>query len=658
MARWLLGSAWPYINYVPHLGTIIGSVLSGDVIARHLRLKGEKVLYVSGSDEHGTPIEVEAVRLGIPPRKLTDENHAKVKDLFEKWQISFDNYTRTETPTHIEFVKEFYMKVYRNGYVFAREEELPYCQSCKRFLPDRFVQGVCPRCGYQEAYGDQCSTCGAPLDPRELVNPYCTICGSTPEIKTTKHWYFDLPQFSSELEKYVEENRRLPENARNFSLKLIREGLKPRSLTRDVVWGIPAPFPGAQGKTIYVWMEAVLGYISATIEYFRLKGEEEKWRDYWFDGARIVFFIGKDNIPFHTIILPALLMASGEGYELPWTVSSTEFLMFEGKKFSKSQRVGIWIDEALKMFPVDYWRYTLLSIRPEVRDTNFTWEIFLEKVNSDLNDTVGNFIHRALTFLCRHFNCQVPSPPALDSYDRKMLEEVEETKEAFNRILGQMRIQQAVQAVADLARKANKYFNDKEPWKTVSRRRDEAAATLNVSLQTVAALSILLEPLIPGTAEAIRRSLNLSLQEALKGVPEGLKIGRPQPLFRKISREETGVKPERDGKEVGEATPEDLEKLGLKVAKIVEVEAVPRAKKLYRIRLDLGGGMVKQTVAGLKEHYKPEELLGKLVVVVSNMKPAELMGLRSEVMLLAAVEEGKAAILTPEKPVKPGSRVY
>ena len=650
MARWLLGSAWPYINYVPHLGTIIGSVLSGDVIARYLRLKGERVLYVSGSDEHGTPIEVEALRLKVPPRKLTDENHAKVKELFDRWHISFDNYTRTESPIHVEFVRDFYLKVYRNGYVFTREEELPYCPKCRRFLPDRFVQGVCPRCGYPEAYGDQCPTCGAPLDPRELGSPHCTICGSTPEVRATKHWYFDLPSFTEKLEKYVEGNPRLPENARNFSLRLIREGLKPRSLTRDIGWGIPAPFPGAEGKTIYVWMEAVLGYISATIEYFRLRGEEERWREFWFDGARVVFFIGKDNIPFHTIILPALLMATGEGYELPWTVSSTEFLMFEGKKFSKSQRIGVWIDEALEMFPADYWRYTLLSIRPEVRDTNFTWELFLEKVNSDLNDTIGNFVHRALTFLCKYFNCRVPAPSTLDDYDRRMLEEIEKAKKEFDSLLHQMRIQQAVQVVADLLRKANKYFNDKEPW----RGGVQASSTLNVSMRVVAALTVLLEPLIPETAEALRKQLKLSLAEALEKPVEGLEVEKPKPLFRKISREELA---EKGGAEAG-VTPQDVAKLGLRVARIIGVEEVPKARKLYKLRLDLGGGLTKQTVAGLKEYYSPEELLGKLVVVVSNMKPAKLMGVNSEVMLLAASEEGKVAILVPEKPVKPGSRIF
>ncbi|MHC1586574.1 MAG: methionine--tRNA ligase [Candidatus Hecatellaceae archaeon] len=659
MARWLLGSAWPYINYVPHLGTIIGSVLSGDVIARYLRLKGEQVLYVSGSDEHGTPIEVEAIKRGTTPKKLTDENHEKVRKLFEAWKISFDNYTRTESPVHIEFVQNFYLKVYRNGYVFAREEEQPYCPKCKRFLPDRFIQGTCPKCGYPDAYGDQCPACGSPLDPKELQHPRCSICGEPPEFRTTKNWYFDLPQFADKLKNYVESNWRLPENARNFSLKLLREGLKPRSLTRDISWGIPAPFPGAQGKTIYVWMEAVLGYISATIEYWRLKGEEERWREYWFNGARTVFFIGKDNIPFHVLILPALLMASEEGYELPWTVSSTEFLMFEGKKFSKSQRIGVWIDEALEMFPVDYWRYTLLSIRPELRDTNFTWEIFLEKVNADLNDTLGNLVHRTLTFICRYFQCQIPKPGETNEYDRQMLGEVEKAKEEFTRLLSELRIQQAVQTVMELARKANKYFNDKAPWKAVSTRRDEASTTLYVAAQAVAALSAMLEPLTPETAASIRGMLNLSLEEALKEAPAGRGIVKPKPLFRKISMQEVEGKL-RGGRleEAGLATPEDLARLGLRVAKIIEVEEVPGAKKLYKIKLDLGGGLTRQTVAGLKPHYKPEELLNRLIVVVSNMKPTKLMGVESEVMLLAADDGETVAVLTPDRPVKPGSKVY
>jgi len=310
--RWLVCSAWPYINYVPHLGTMIGSVLSADVFARYLRLRGDEVVFVSGSDEHGTPIEVEAIKRGIPPRKLTDEMHQKVKEIFDDWGITFDNYTRTESPTHKEFIQRFYMKIYENGHIFSEEIEMLYCPKCKRFLPDRFVEGECPYCGYENARGDQCENCGRLLDPVELKSPRCAICGSTPEVKKTTHWFFDLPKFEEDLKKYVEGNKQLPENARNFSLNLLKEGLRPRSLTRDNEWGIPAPFPGAEKKTIYVWMEAVLGYVSATIEWAKNIGKPDEWKKYWFDPqTKSVYFIAKDNIPFHVLILPALLMASG-----------------------------------------------------------------------------------------------------------------------------------------------------------------------------------------------------------------------------------------------------------------------------------------------------------------------------------------------------------
>ncbi|RLE60065.1 MAG: methionine--tRNA ligase, partial [Thermoprotei archaeon] len=358
MGKWLICAAWPYINAVPHLGTLIGSVLSADVIARFLRLKGEDVVFVSGSDEHGTPIEVEAIRQNISPKELTDKYHELVKKLFDLWNISFDNYTRTENPVHIEFVRNFYLNLYERGYIYEKEIEMPYCPRCQIFLPDRFIEGECPYCHYEKARGDQCDKCGRLLEPVKLINPRCNICGERPIIKKTKHWFFDLPKLTDKIRDYIEKNTNLPPNARNMSLSMLKEGLKPRAITRDNKWGIPAPFPGAEGKTIYVWMEAVLGYITATIEYFTRKGEPEKWKKFWFDSnTKSVYFIGKDNIPFHTIIFPALLIASGENYVLPWTVSSTEYLLFKGEKFSKSRRIGIWIDEALKLFPVDYWRF-------------------------------------------------------------------------------------------------------------------------------------------------------------------------------------------------------------------------------------------------------------------------------------------------------------
>ncbi|HDJ89562.1 MAG TPA: methionine--tRNA ligase, partial [Thermoprotei archaeon] len=386
MEKWLICSAWPYAHYVPHLGNMIGSILSADCAARFLRLKGYKVIYVSGSDEHGTPIEIAAIKMGIKPRELTDKLHEKLKNLFNQWNISFDNYSRTESQIHKNFVRKFYLKLYENGYIFEDYMKLPFCQNCKIFLPDRFIRGTCPYCGFEDAKGDQCDKCGRLLTPILLLNPRCAICGSKPIFKETKHWFFNLPKLENKIKEYIEGNENLPDNAKNMSLKMISDGLRPRSLTRDNKWGIPAPFPGAENKTIYVWMEAVLGYISATIEFFEKIGDREGWKDYWFDkSVKSVYFIGKDNIPFHTIIFPALLIASGEGYILPWTVSSTEFLLFEGEKFSKSRRIGIWIDEALQLLPVDYWRFFLFAMRPETKDANFKWDMFREIINTQLN---------------------------------------------------------------------------------------------------------------------------------------------------------------------------------------------------------------------------------------------------------------------------------
>jgi methionyl-tRNA synthetase len=525
---------------------MVSSILPADIVARFHRLRGDDVLYVTGSDEHGTPIEVEAVRLGITPQQLTDQNHQKVVRLFESWGIRFDNYTRTENPLHKEFVQNFYLKIYENGYIFSQETELPYCPECKRYLPDRFVEGICPRCGYEQARGDQCADgCGRLLDPTDLIEPYCAICHSTPEIRQVTHWYLDLPKLAEPLREYIENNERLPENARNFSLNLLKEGLQPRPITRDTEWGIPAPFPGAEGKTIYVWVEAVLGYISATIQHFRGL-DEEGWKEYWFDkDAKTLYFIGKDNIPFHTIILPALLLATEEGYNLPWNVNSTEFLLFQGQPFSKSRRVGVSIDEALELFPADYWRYTLVSIRPETKDTTFTWKIFKEKVNADLNDTLGNFIHRTLTFANKHFNSTVPKLGNLDEYDRRTLGLLTKRTKRTAEELEALNLQKALRTVISLSRLGNRYLNKKEPWKTIKTNPQAAATNLYVALQIVKSLAIALAPFIPNTAEQLWNLLNLPStvhEQAWSKIGEplqsGHKINKAKPLFQKIEATE------------------------------------------------------------------------------------------------------------------------
>jgi methionyl-tRNA synthetase len=540
----LVTSAWPYINVTPHLGNLVGSVLSADVTARYYRLKGDDVLFVSGSDEHGTPIEVEAIKQGITPKELTERNHARVSELFHRWGASYDNYTCTESPVHKEFVQKTLLEIQNNGYIFEQETQMLYCEHDQRFLPDRFVEGKCPYCGAEKARGDQCDSCGKLLEPTLLVEPYCTICKTKPVIKTTKHWYIDLSKLTDPLCEYINSNQQLPANVKSFSLNWIKEGLKPRAVTRDVSWGIPAPFEGAEGKTIYVWIEAVLGYVSATIEQAQRLGQPEKWREFWLNNqAKTLYFVGKDNIPFHTIILPALLLASGQGYNLPWNVSATEFLQFRGQKASKSQRVGIWIDEALEMFPVDYWRFFLMATRPESKDANFTWSTFADKINADLNDTFGNFIHRTLSFITSKFEGTIPAPTKLDADDQAVLDTIKEKVAQAAKEFEDGWLQSAATTLISISRVGNQYLNTKEPWNLMKTDKEKAGTIFYVATQVVKAATIVSAPFMPETAEQLWQTLQLPetvsrWSDATVPIEAGHKIAKPKPLFHKIETDE------------------------------------------------------------------------------------------------------------------------
>ncbi|MEM2914624.1 MAG: methionine--tRNA ligase subunit beta, partial [Candidatus Bathyarchaeia archaeon] len=463
---------------------------------------------------------------------------------------------------------------------------------------------------------------------------------------------------------FIENNEQLPDNARNFSLNLLKEGLKPRPITRDNKWGIPAPFKGSEDKTIYVWFDAVLGYVSATLEYFQNRGNSEKWREYWFNKeAKTLYFIGKDNIPFHTLILPALLLATHEGYNLPWNVSTNEFLIFGGQKSSKSHRIGIWIDEALEMFPADYWRYTLISIRPETKDADFTWSTFIEKVNSDLNDTLGNFIHRTLKFINNFFNGEIPEPGAIDEFDKETLHLIEIQIEKTKKALEKFQLQGAIREVMELSRVGNKYLNEKKPWEAIKTKPQIAANTLYVSAQIVRALSILLEPFIPSAAEKIRNVLNFSKEamweDASKPLPAGHKIKEAEPLFSKIETSEEGLQNMLENIRSGsQKIPiEEFSKLDIRIGKIVKAEAIPKSRNLLKLTIDIGDNQLKTAVAGIAEYYSPKELEGCYLAVITNLKPRKVFGVESEVMILAEQDEKNVTILQPQKLVKLGSKV-
>ncbi|MFX1586774.1 MAG: methionine--tRNA ligase [Promethearchaeota archaeon] len=674
--KWVITSAWPYASGAPHLGNLIGSTLSADVFARFLRMKGDEVVFVSGSDSHGTPVAVEAKKQGIPAEELALKNHEIIKELHKKWKISHDNYTITHNPTHIEFVQNFYLDIQKNGYIFEREIESFYCENDNFFLPDRFIEGICPYCGAEKARGDQCDSCQKLLTPLELKKPYCSICGNTPVVRKTKHWYLDFPKLQNQLRQLIEENEIIPSNARQMCLNSIAEGLPERSITRDLEWGIPAKFKGAEEKTIYVWFEAVLGYISAVKEWAEnIINQPGKFDYFWKDtNTKTVYFIGKDNIIFHLIVFPGLLIAYNADKKdedklvLPYNVSSTEWLMYENNKFSKSRGIGIWIDEALELAPLDYWRFNLLYNRPETSDTSFLWSEFDNNIKT-LNDNIGNFIHRTLTFIDRQFNKSIPDKLEFDDIDKKFIEKINSIGKEVSESLENFRLRKALRDIVSFGKEGNVYLNDKAPWHLIRQDKKAAGHVFNICAQAVYALAILLSPFIPDTSEKVLSYLNISELKNISwesinenSIKSGTKISKPDPIFQKLEIEKIKSKLNqiREMKKKGgkkELISYDyFKKLDIRIAKVESVEKVPKADKLYKISIDLG--TEKRTlVAGLAEHYKSKDLINKNIVVLTNLEPRKLRGIQSEGMLLAAVEGDKVSILIPDKEIPLGAKI-
>ncbi len=680
--KWVVTSAWPYVNATPHLGNLIGSTLSADVFARFLRLNGEEVVFVSGSDSHGTPISVEIKKLkastgkDISAEELAFKYHNIIKDLHEKWQISFSNYTITHNPTHIEFVKKMYLDIEKNGYVKEKEIESLYCENDNFFLPDRFVEGTCPKCKDEGARGDQCDKCQGILTPLELIEPRCAICGNPPIIKNTKHWYLDLPKLQDQLKQLIDENNIIPSNARNMCLNSIEEGLPERSITRDLEWGIPAPFKGAENKVIYVWFEAVLGYITAVKEWAdNLINDPERFNYFWKDPkTKTVFFIGKDNIIFHLIVFPGLILAynkdkkDGDKLVLPYNVSSTEWLLYENEKFSKSRGVGIWIDDALKLAPLDYWRFNLIFNRPETGDTSFLWSEFENNIKT-LNDNIGNFIHRTLTFIEKQFNSKIPEKVEYDDIDKNFIERIRNISGEVGESLYNFKIRKAIRDIVNFGKEGNVYLNEKAPWQLIKKDKKAAGHVFNICSQAVYALAILLGPFIPDTSEKILSFLNTPKLKDLSwdsinetSIKAGGSIKKPIPLFQKLEIEDIKnkhkklkeKKPENGEKEL--ISYDYFKKLDIRVALVEEVEKVPKADKLYKLSIDLG--TEKRTlVAGLAEYYKAEQLKGKKIIVLTNLEPRKLRGILSQGMLLAAVDDENVSILVPDKDLPPGARI-
>lgn len=674
--KWVITSAWPNANYIPHLGNMIGSTLSSDVFARYCRLKGDEVVFVSGSDSHGTPVAVAAKKLNIPAEELAIKNHTLIKDLYEKWKISYDNYTVTYNPIHIDFTRKFYLEVQQNGYVFEREIESLYCEHDKFFLPDRFVEGICPHCGDENARGDQCDKCQKLLTPLELKTPRCAICNNTPIVRKTKHWYLDLPKLQDRLEELIKNNTIIPQNARQMCLNSIAEGIPERAITRDLEWGIPAPFKGADEKTIYVWFEAVLGYISAVKEWAEnIVKDSKKFEYFWNDpDTKTVFFIGKDNIIFHLIVFPGLLLAynndksKAERFVFPYNVSSTEFLMYENDKFSKSRGNGIWIDEALKLAPLDYWRFSLVYNRPETSDTSFLWSEFENNIKT-LNDNIGNFIHRTLTFIDKQFEGKIPKKLENDEFDIQFIDRINSISEEIGESIQNFKLRKALRDIVNFGKEGNVYLNNKAPWHLIKKDKDAAGHVFNICAQAVYAFAVLLSPFIPETSEKIISYLNVPTSKDLawcsideNAIREGLKIKKPEPLFQKLeiddlqkALQEIRKTSERKG-EKKLVSYEDFKKLDIRIAVIDKVEKVPKADKLYKLSISLGEEK-RILVAGLAEQYKIEELKGKSIAILANLEPRKLRGILSEGMLLAAVDGKNVSILTPDRDIPAGAKI-
>ncbi|MDR3610431.1 MAG: methionine--tRNA ligase [Ignavibacteriaceae bacterium] len=673
----LVTAALPYANSPIHLGHLSGAYLPADIYVRYQRLKGSDIIFICGSDEHGVPITISADKEEVKPQQIIDRYHNLNKDAFNKFGMSFDIYSRTSIPIHHQTSKEFFLEFHNRGLLKEKKTNQFYDKKARMFLPDRYVEGTCPNCGYLEARSDECENCGTLYDPSELKNPISKITGEAPVLKETSHWFFPLGNYQKRLEEYVDTYSKKygwKDNVIQYCKGWLKDGLKDRAITRDLDWGVPVPLDGAEGKVLYVWFEAVLGYISATKELSREKGKDSLWKEYWQgSNTKYIAFIGKDNIVFHCIIFPAMLMAWNDGdkekYILPENVPANEFLNFEGKKFSKSRNWGIHVMDFLNIFPADPLRYTLAANLPETRDTDFAWDEFQARNNNELADILGNFINRTFTFVHKHFDGKVPDKHKLLPIDYDMIKLVADYPQKVSDLFENYKIRDGVLEIINLARVGNKYFNDSEPWKTIKTDRAKCATTLNICLQTIYTLGELLSPVIPNSSEKIFNMLNAGMVSWFESAKENLEVGhqmnKPEILFPKIEDEVIARQKEKYGSDdTSEFQSEDEQitydyfmKTQLRVAEIIDAEKIPKSEKLLKLKVRLADEE-KQIIAGIAKHYSPEEIKGKKVVIVANLKPAKLMGINSQGMVLAIEnEEGKLQILSVDNSFKNGTRV-
>jgi methionyl-tRNA synthetase len=645
LSKVFITCALPYANGPTHLGHLRSTYIPADIYARYNRMKEREVLFVCATDEHGTPIAVKAEKEGITPKEIAGRYYKMIKNDLESCNISFDNFARTTDPLHYQISQNFFLKLYQDGFIYDKTIKQPYCDECNRFLPDRYVEGVCPYCGGEGARGDQCEVCGRHLDPIELQDPTCLICQSTPEIKDSKQYFFRLSSFQNEIESWLNENDALPPNVKNYVNQWIKEGLNDWILTRDMEWGIPVPLDEAEGKIIYVWLEALLGYITSAALWSHRNNQS--WKKYWDDKA--VHFIGKDIIYHHSIFWPALLMAYG--CKLPYTIIAGDYLSLEGKKMSTSKNWVIWTSDFLETFESDTLRYYLMANAPLTRDTDFSWDDFQRRINDELADVLGNFLHRTFTFTNRFYQGRIPEAVQMDKYDQEMVDKIIELPIVVGEYIENFKFREGLVEIIKLAKQGNKYFNDKEPWKTVKSEPESAASALYICNQLSKTLAITLNPYLPVKSLEIIRLLNieekLEWDSANSFIPSGHKILPAKPIFSKIEDEVIKVQKEtlyQNQKEVNTLNEiisiEDFTKIDLRVGNIINAEKVKDSDNLLKLIVDVKDKKL-QVVAGIAKNYSPEEILNLKVIVLVNLKPTELFGIKSEGMILASKDSLK-----------------
>lgn len=673
--RTTVTSALPYANGPVHIGHLAGVYVPADIYVRYLRLKGEEVLFIGGSDEHGVPITIKAKKEGVTPQDIVDRYHTIIKKSFEDFGISFDVYSRTTSTTHKELASDIFKTIYEKGGFIEQSSEQYYDEKAQQFLADRYITGKCPHCGNENAYGDQCESCGTSLNPTDLINPKSAISGSTPIMKETKHWYLPLDQHETWLRKWIlEDHKEWKPNVYGQCKSWLDMGLQPRAVSRDLDWGIPVPVEGAGGKVLYVWFDAPIGYISNTKELL-----PDSWEKWWKEeDTRLLHFIGKDNIVFHCIVFPAMLKAEGS-YILPENVPANEFLNLEGDKISTSRNWAVWLHEYLEEFPgkQDVLRYVLTANAPETKDNDFTWKDFQARNNSELVAIYGNFINRALVLTHKYFEGKVPALGELTDYDKQTLDEFVHVKADVEKLLDNFRFRDAQKEAMNLARIGNKYLADTEPWKVAKTDMDRVATIMHLSLQIAANLAIAFEPFLPFSSAKLRCMLNLNAfdwkelgrTDLLKA---GGQLGTPELLFEKIEDTtiEAQVQKLLDTKKANEtaawkANPvkpnvsfEDFQKMDIRVGTVLDCQKVPKADKLLQFRI--ADGLEERTIlSGIAAYYpNPEELIGTQVCFIANFEPRKLRGIFSEGMILSAEDaDGKLVLIQPKIYVTNGVEV-